>query len=124
MPRCSAASPSWNGAGGVTDRAPCSYARFLGVHGRTAYFGTAILAGGNQFSFVYAVRAATGPPPPSPPTQCVVPGVVAMPLDAARAQIIDAGCSVGNVKRVRSQQIGIVVLRARHQARRCRRARA
>ena len=77
---------------------------------RTAYLGTAILAGDNQFSFVYAVGAGTGPPPPPPPpTQCVVPGVVGMTLDAARGQIVDAGCSVGTVKRVRSTQVGIVL---------------
>jgi hypothetical protein len=76
---------------------------------RTAYFGTAILAGGDQYSFVYAVGSGADPPPPPPPTQCVVPGVVGMTLDAARAQIVDAGCSVGNVKRVRSKQVGIVL---------------
>ncbi len=75
---------------------------------RTAYFGTAILGGGDQYSFVYAVESGTGPPPP-PPTQCVVPGVVGMTLDSARAQIVNADCSVGTVKRVRSNQVGIVL---------------
>jgi PASTA domain/PQQ-like domain len=78
---------------------------------RTAYFGTAILGGSDQFSFVYAVGAGTSPPPPPPPptTQCVVPGVIGMTLDAARAQIAGAGCSVGKITRVRSQQVGIVL---------------
>jgi hypothetical protein len=77
---------------------------------QTAYFGTAILAGGEQYSFLYAVGAGTSEPPPPPPptTQCVVPGVVGMTLDTARAQIVEAGCSV-DVKRVRSKQIGIVL---------------
>jgi outer membrane protein assembly factor BamB len=73
---------------------------------RTAYFGTAILGGGNQFSFLYAVESGTGAPPP---TQCVVPGVVGMTIDAARAEIVAAGCSVGTVRRVRSPQVGIVL---------------
>lgn len=77
---------------------------------RTAYFGTAVLAGGEEYSFLYAVGPGTGEPPPPPPTtQCVVPGVVGMKLDAARVRIVDAGCSVGNVKRVRSKQVGIVL---------------
>ncbi len=73
----------------------------------TAYFGTAILGGGDQFSFVYAVEARAGTPPP--PTQCLVPGVVGMKLAAARAQIVGAGCLVGTVNRVRSKQVGIVL---------------
>ena len=77
---------------------------------RTAYFGTAILAGGEEYSFLYAVGPGTeSPPPPPPTTQCVVPGVVGMTLDAARAQIVAAGCLVGRVKRVRSEQVGIVL---------------
>ena len=78
---------------------------------QTAYFGTAVLAGGEEYSFLYAVRPGTSEPPPPPPptTQCVVPGVAGMTLDAARAQIVDAGCSVGRVKRVRSPQVGIVL---------------
>ena len=79
----------------------------------TAYFGTAILGGSGEFSFVYAVGAGTNPPPPPPPpTQCVVPGVVGMTLATARAQIVDAGCSVGTVKRVRSKQVGIVLVQS------------
>jgi hypothetical protein len=80
--------------------------------GGTAYFGTAILGGGDQYSFLYAVESGTNPPPPPPPpplAQCVVPGVVGMTLDAARAKIVDAGCSVGTIKRVRSMQVGIVL---------------
>jgi PQQ-like domain/PASTA domain len=78
--------------------------------GGTAYFGTAILGGGDQYSFVYAVEGGTSPPPPPPPpAQCVVPGVVGTTLDAARAKIVGAGCSVGTVKRVRSMQVGIVL---------------
>lgn len=68
---------------------------------RTTYFGTAILGGGDQYSYVYAVESGAGAPPQPPaPTPCVVPGVVGMTLDAARAQIVDAGCSVGTIKRV------------------------
>jgi hypothetical protein len=78
--------------------------------GGTAYFGTAILGGGDQYSFVYAVESGTSPPPPPPPpAQCVVPGVVGTTLDAARVKIVGAGCSVGTVKRVRSMQVGIVL---------------
>jgi hypothetical protein len=76
---------------------------------QTAYFGTAILAGGYEYSFLYAVGAGTATPPPPPPTECVVPGVVGMNLDAARAQIVDAGCLVGRIRRVRSDQVGIVL---------------
>ena len=78
----------------------------------TAYFGTAILGGSGEFSFVYAVGAGTSsppPPPPPPPPQCVVPGIVGMTLSAARPRIVAAGCSVGNVNRVRSKQVGIVL---------------
>ena len=42
---------------------------------RTAYFGTAILGGGGEYSFLYAVDTGAGSPP-SPLTKCVVPGVV------------------------------------------------
>jgi hypothetical protein len=78
---------------------------------RTAYFGTAILAGGEQYSFLYAVGpgAAAPPPPPPPAARCVVPGVVGMKLAPARAGIVAAGCSVGAVTHVRSNQVGIVV---------------
>ena len=79
----------------------------------TAYFGTAVLGGSGDFSFVYAVGAGSGPPPPPPPppppTQCVVPAVVGLTLSAARAEITDANCSVGNIKRIRSKQVGIVL---------------
>ena len=34
---------------------------------QTAYFGTAILGGGDQFSFLYAVESGTGGPAPPPP---------------------------------------------------------
>ena len=33
----------------------------------TAYFGTAILAGGDEYSYVYAVDTGASPPPPPPP---------------------------------------------------------
>ena len=72
---------------------------------RTAYFGTAILAGGEEHSFLYAVGAGTG----APRTRCVVPAVVGLRLDAARARIVDRSCSVGTVKRVRSNEVGIVL---------------
>jgi putative pyrroloquinoline-quinone binding quinoprotein/PASTA domain-containing protein len=97
--------PNENGGYQVLETQP----RFS-ADSKTAYFGTGILAGGLEYSFVYAVSAGTAasPPPPST-TRCVVPGVVGTTLDAARAQIIGAGCSVGSVKRVRSKQIGIVL---------------
>ena len=76
----------------------------------TAYFGTAILAGGDQLSFVYAVGSGPSPPPPPPPTsQCVVPDVVGMSLNAARTQIDVAHCTLGRVTRVRSRPTGIVL---------------
>ena len=77
----------------------------------TAYFGTAILGGSGEFSFVYAVGTGSNPPPPPPPppTHCVVPGVVGLTLSAARAEIGDANCSVGSITRVRSKQVGIVL---------------
>jgi hypothetical protein len=79
--------------------------------GRTAYFGTAVLAGGEDSSFLYAVGAGAGspPPPPPPPAACAVPAVVGMRLDAARTWIAQAGCSVGTITRVRSKQVGIVL---------------
>ncbi len=80
--------------------------------GGTAYFGTAILGGSGEFSFVYAVGTGSNappPPPPPPPNQCVVPGVVGLTLSAARAEIGDANCSVGSITRVRSKQVGIVL---------------
>jgi outer membrane protein assembly factor BamB len=75
----------------------------------TAYFGTAILAGGDQFSFVYAVGSGPSPPPPPPTTQCVVPNVVGITLNAARAQIEQAHCTVGRITRVRSKPTGLVL---------------
>jgi hypothetical protein len=81
--------------------------------GRTAYVGTAVLAGAGQFSFLYAVETRPGttpsPPPPPPPTECVVPGVVGMTLEAARSRIVEAGCAVGRVRSVSSAQVGIVL---------------
>jgi outer membrane protein assembly factor BamB len=82
--------------------------------GRTAYFGTAVLGGAGQFSFLYAVGSGAGgapppPPPPPPSTQCVVPSVVGMTLNAAQSQIVEASCSVGGVKSVQSTQVGIVL---------------
>jgi outer membrane protein assembly factor BamB len=74
----------------------------------TAYFGTAILAGGDQYSFLYAVGTGATPPPP-PPVQCLVPGVVGMKLAVAKAKILGAGCSVGSIKRVTSQQVRRVI---------------
>jgi hypothetical protein len=81
---------------------------------RTAYFGTAVLAGGYEYSFLYAVGAGAAsppppPPPPPPPAACVVPAVVGTTLDTARTRIAAAGCSVGTVRRVRSRQVGIVL---------------
>ena len=77
---------------------------------KTAYFGTAVLAGGEQYSFLYAVGVgAASPPPPPPPATCVVPAVVGVKLDTARSRIVGAGCTVGTVSRVRSKQVGIVL---------------
>jgi beta-lactam-binding protein with PASTA domain len=39
----------------------------------------------------------------------VVPGVVGMTLDAARAEIVADGCSVGRIRRIASTQPGIVL---------------
>ncbi len=75
---------------------------------RTAYFGTAILGGGGEYSFLYAVDTGVGSPP-SPLAKCVVPGVVGAKLETAQAKIRGAGCSVGLVTRVRSQQVGRVI---------------
>lgn len=79
--------------------------------GRTVYFGTAVLGGGDpQYSFLYAVEAGTGEPAPPPPaTQCVVPAVVGLTLDAARVRIAEASCTVGRIRRVRSILVGIVL---------------
>ena len=74
----------------------------------TAYVGTAVLAGGDQYSFLYAVDTGVGPLP-SPTAQCVVPGVVGMKLAMAQAKIRAGGCSVGFVTRVRSNQVGLVI---------------
>ena len=77
---------------------------------RTAYFGTAILGGSGERSFLYAVGLGTGQPPPPPPTnQCVVPAVIGLALAPARTRIADAGCSVGSITRVRSKKPGIVL---------------
>ena len=85
---------------------PYSQPRFS-ADSATAYFGTAILGGPGDLSFVYAVETGTGTPPP--PEQCVVPNVVGTTLAAARAAIDAANCTVGNVRRVRSPQVGIVL---------------
>jgi len=74
---------------------------------QTAYFGIASLGGTADYSYVYAVDTATSEPPP--PSQCVVPAVVGLTLDAAQIEITAAGCTVGRVKRVRSAQVGIVL---------------
>ena len=68
----------------------------------TAYFGTAVLAGGDQYSFLYAVDTGV-----QPLTQCVVPGVIGMTLEEARVQIREAGCSV--LTRYRSTRLGRVI---------------
>ena len=75
---------------------------------RTAYFGTAILGGGGEYSFLYAVDTGVGSPP-SPLAKCVVPGVVGAKLDTAQAKIRAAGCAVGLVTQVRSPQVGRVI---------------
>ena len=95
--------PNENGGYQVLETQP----RFA-ADSRTAYFGTAILAGGEEYSFLYAVTSGSVTPPP-PTAQCVVPGVVGLTLDTARARIIGAGCSVGKISRVRSGQVGIVL---------------
>ena len=83
----------------------------------TAYFGTAILAGGDEYSYLYAVDTGTGPPPPA---DCVVPGVIGMQFDKARERIREAGCTVGRTAWVRSAQPGRVSPRALRRARGCR----
>src|SRR5215208_3778287 len=88
--------PNENGGYQVLETQP----RFA-ADSHTAYFGTAVLAGGMEYSFLYAVSAGAGTPPPPTANQCVVPGVVGMQVDAARAQIVSAGCSVGRLTRVR-----------------------
>jgi hypothetical protein len=101
------ALPNENGGYQILETQP----RFS-ADSKTAYFGTAVLAGNDpQYSFVYAVGAGgdTSSPPPSPAAQCTVPAVVGLGLDPARAKIADAGCTVGKITRVRSQQIGIVL---------------
>ena len=95
--------PNENGGYQVLETQP----RFS-ADSRTAYFGTAVLAGGMEYSFLYAVGPGAAASPP-PPTQCVVPSVVGMTLDTARTQIGDAGCSVGQITRLRSKQVGIVL---------------
>ena len=68
----------------------------------TAYFGTAILAGGDHYSFLYAVDTGVAP------TQCIVPDVVGMQFDTARERIREAGCTVGRSKWFRSEKPGRV----------------
>jgi len=75
---------------------------------RTAYFGTAILAGGDEYSYLYAVDTGVGSLP-APQAQCVVPGVVGAKLETAQTKIRGAGCSVGLITRVRSDQVGRVI---------------
>ena len=79
----------------------------------TAYFGTAVLGGGGNYSFLYAVDTGTGspppPPPPPPPAQCVVPDVVGMAFDSAREIVRKAGCTPGRTKWVRSAEPGRVI---------------
>jgi hypothetical protein len=77
----------------------------------TAYFGTAILGGGEDGAFVYAVDTGPGgpPPPPPPPDQCVVPDVVGLRLNAAKRAITGADCAVGTVTRVKSPMVGLVL---------------
>ena len=72
----------------------------------TAYFGTAVLGGGDNYSFLYAVDTGVGAPPP--PTQCVVPDVVGMPFDSARESVREAGCSVGRITWFRAEKPGRV----------------
>jgi hypothetical protein len=85
---------------------------------KTAYFGTAILGGGFEYSYLYAVDTGSGgappppPPPPPPPEQCVVPGVVGMAFDPAKAKIAAAGCAVGSVKLLPSLKVGIVLMQS------------
>jgi hypothetical protein len=75
---------------------------------RTAYLGTAILAGGDEYSYLYAVDTGVGPSP-SPTATCVVPAVVGVKLETAQVKIRSAGCSVGLITRVRSEQVGRVI---------------
>ncbi len=74
----------------------------------TAYFGTAILGGSGDLSFVYAVATSSDEPPP-PPDQCVVPNIVGLRLNAARGVITAADCAVGTVTRIKSPMVGLVL---------------
>jgi hypothetical protein len=95
--------PSENGGYQIVFTQP----RFSADSG-TAYFGTAILAGGDQYSYLYAVDTGVGSPPPPPPAECVVPGVVGLLFDEARERIGEAGCTVGRIKWFRSEKPGRV----------------
>jgi hypothetical protein len=75
---------------------------------RTAYFGTAILAGGYEYSYLYAVDTGVGQSP-SPAARCVVPAVVGLKLETAQTKIRVAGCTVGTITRVLSKQVGFVL---------------
>jgi outer membrane protein assembly factor BamB len=68
----------------------------------TAYFGTAILAGGDHYSYLYAVDTGVAA------AQCIVPEVVGMPFDKARELIREAGCTVGRITWFRSEKPGRV----------------
>jgi PQQ-like domain/PASTA domain len=68
----------------------------------TAYFGTAVLAGGDHYSYLYAVDTGVAP------ADCIVPDVVGLQFDTARDRIRDAGCTVGRTMWFRSEKPGRV----------------
>jgi hypothetical protein len=68
----------------------------------TAYFGTAVLAGGDHYSYLYAVDTGAAP------TECIVPDVVGLQFDTARDRIREAGCTVGRTMWFRSEKPGRV----------------
>jgi hypothetical protein len=76
----------------------------------TVYFGTSILGGSSDISYIYAVSIGDAPPPPPPPPdQCVVPNVVGMKLAPAQTAIENADCAVGTITKVRSKPANIVL---------------
>lgn len=49
------------------------------------------------------------PPPPAPPVRCTVPRVIGMTLSRAKARIRARHCSVGRIRRARSNRVGRVI---------------
>jgi uncharacterized delta-60 repeat protein len=78
--------------------------------------------GFGQSDHLLAVGIDLGPPAPSPPVRCVVPRVVKLRLGVARTRIRRANCSVGRIRRVRTQKRkGLVVAQSPRAGRRLQR---